>query len=595
VRLVVVVAALAVLPFLNALTAGFALDDFPRIVENPMVQGKEPALRLVTWVDRPEIYRPLTMLTFAANARLGATATGYHVVNVLAHAAVTVLVLALARVLLRSTVGAVAAAALFAVHPVHTEAVTNVFGRAELLAALFVLACLLALVRASGEGTPPAQRLRWLAVSLAAFAAGALSKESAVTAIILCGVVHSWLSADRRIVSTLRALVPYALVAIAYLGWRRYLVGALGMPALPSLLDNPLAHVGLSSRLGTALVILGDYVRLLMWPAMLSSDYSYNQIPVVTSALDPRLLVAGAILLLLVLALIAGLRWAPVTAVAGVFFLVPLAATANLLVVIGTIKAERLLYLPSLGWCLAAGWLIARLAARWRPATLGVLVIVLCLFAARTWVRNEDWRDEATAHAAAVRTAPDSAKTHYNWARDLIGQRRLDEAIHHLRRSLAIYPDWAPSQANLAGALALTGRLAEASAHLAVAARLDPTSAVVRINLAQVLMQQGRADDAIEQLEAARRLDPRSPAVSRLLAAVHLQRGRFSDAVAPLTALVAAEPYDADAHNNLGVALLRVGRVEDAIAHLEIAVRLRPSHAQAQQNLRAARAQVTPR
>jgi Flp pilus assembly protein TadD len=595
VRLAGLVAALAVLPFLNALTAGFALDDFPRIVENPMVQGKEPALRLVTWVDRPEIYRPLTMLTFAANARLGTTATGYHVVNVLAHAAVTVLVLALARVLLRSTIGAVAAAALFAVHPIHTEAVTNVFGRAELLAALFVLACLLALVRASAEGTPPAQRVRWLVVSLAAFAAGMLSKESAITAIGLCGVVHYWVSADRRISSTLRALAPYVLVAIAYLGWRRYLVGALGMPALPSLLDNPLAHAGLGSRLGTALVILGDYVRLLMWPGLLSSDYSYNQIPLVTSALDPRLLAAAAILLLLVLALLAGLRWAPVTVVAGLFFLVPLAATANLLVVIGTIKAERLLYLPSVGWCLAAGWLVARLAARRRPVTLGMLVVVLCLCVGRTWVRNEDWRDEATAHAAAVRTAPDSAKTHYNWARDLIGQRRLDEAIHHLRRSLAIYPDWAPSQANLAGALALTGKVAEATVHLAVAARLDPTSAAVRINLAQVLMQQGRADEAIEQLEAARRLDPRSPVVSRLLAAIHLQRGRFADAVAPLTALVAAEPYDADAHNNLGVALLRAGRAEDAIAHLEIAVRLRPNHAQAQQNLRAARAQLPPR
>ena len=125
--LVALVAGLAVLPYLNALTAGFALDDLPRIVDNPMVEGREPASRLLTWVDRPEIYRPLTMLIFAANARVGTTATGYHVVNVLLHAGVSVLVLWIARLVLRSSLGAGAAAALFAVHPVHTEAVTNVF------------------------------------------------------------------------------------------------------------------------------------------------------------------------------------------------------------------------------------------------------------------------------------------------------------------------------------------------------------------------------------------------------------------------------------------------------------------------------------
>jgi tetratricopeptide (TPR) repeat protein len=587
---------LAVLPFLNGLTAGFALDDFPRIVENPMVQGKEPALRLLTWVDRPEIYRPLTMLTFAANARLGASATGYHVVNVLLHASVTVLGFALAKIVLRSTLGAAAVGALFAVHPIHTEAVTNVFGRAELLAALFVMICLVALARAGGDGPTDARRLSWLGGSLVAFGAGLLSKESAITAIVLCGVIHVWILPARRMGLTLRVLAPYVVVGIAYLGWRRYLVGALGMPALPQFLDNPLAHVGPFRRLATALVVMGDYLRLLTFPLTLSSDYSFNQIPVVTSAWDARWLLATAVLALLGLALIVGVRRAPVTIVAAAFVFAPLAATANILVVIGTIKAERLLYLPSFGWCLAAGWLVTLLARRQRPLALGTLAIVVCLFVGRTWVRNEDWRDEATAHAAAVRTAPDSAKTHYNRARDLIGQRRFEEAIRHLRRSLAIYPDWAASQANLGGALALTGRLAEAGDHLMLAARLEPASPIVRINLAQVLLQQGRIDEAVAQLETARRLDPRSPAVSRLLATLYLQRDRFADALDPLNAVVAAEPRNADAHNNLGVVLLRLRRVEEAIPHFEAAVRLAPTHAQAQQNLRAALAQrPTPR
>lgn len=588
VGLAVLVAVLAVLPYLNSLTAGFALDDLPRIVENPMVQGREPAVRLLTWVDRPEIYRPLTMLTFAANGRVGRSAVGYHVVNVLVHAFVTVFAFKVARIVLRSSLGAAAAAALFAVHPIHTEAVTNVFGRAELLAALFVLICVLALVRASRGGLTTAQRVSWLGVSLVAFAAGLLSKESALTAVALCAVVHSWVSPERRVGRTLRVLAPYVLVGIAYIGWRYYLVGALGMPALPNFVDNPLAHVAFLPRLATALVVLGEYLLLLTFPGTLSSDYSFNQVPVVVSALDPRLLVATVVLVVLALALVASLRRAPVAAVAVAFVFVPLGATANILVIIGTIKAERLLYLPSLGWCIAVGWLVTQPARRWRPLALGALVMVLCLFAARSWVRNEDWRDEMTAHAVAIHTAPASAKTHYNWARDLISQRRLDEAIHHLRRSLAIYPEWSTAHANLGSALALTGNLSEASTHLTVAARLDSASAVIRTNLSQVLLQQGRVEEALEQLEAAERLGPRSLRVARLLGTLYLQRGRLHEAIEPLAAVVSAEPGNADAQNNLGVALLHLGRVEEAIPHFETALRMRPDHPQAQRNLRAA-------
>jgi Flp pilus assembly protein TadD len=470
----------------------------------------------------------------------------------------------------------------------------NVFGRAELLATLFVLISLLALARASGDAPTGLRPAWWLVVSLVAFGAGLLSKESAVTAIVLCGVVHLWVSPERRPARTLRVLLPYAVVGIAYLAWRRYLVGAIGMPVPPFFVDNPLAHVGLAPRLATALVVLGDYLRLLTFPLTLSSDYSFNQVPVVASPWDARLLVAVAVLGGLAAALAVGLRRAPVTIVAAAFVFVPLAATANLLVIIGTIQAERLLYLPSLGWCLAAGWLVALLARRRPPLALGALAIVVCLFAARTWARNEDWRDEATAHAAAVRTAPDSAKTHYNRARDLIGQRRLDEAIGHLRRSIAIYPDWAMAQANLGGALALTGKLSEAHTHLVHAARLEPASAVIRINLAQILLQQGRIGEAVSELEIARRLDPRSTAVSRLLGAAYLQDGRWEDAIVQLTAVVVAEPGNADAHNHLGIALLRLGRQDEAVSHFETAVRLRPNHAQAQQNLRGALAQRRP-
>jgi Flp pilus assembly protein TadD len=575
-------------------TAGFTLDDLRVIVENPMVQGTEPAGRLLIWVDRPENYRPLTMLSFAANRRLGASATGFHLVNVLLHALVSVLAFEIARVVLRSTLGAAAAGALFAVHPIHTEAVTSLVGRAELLAALFVLLCLLALVRAGQDGLPRGRRALWLGASLGAFAAGLLCKESALMAIALCGVVHWWVSPERRVRRTLLALAPYAVLGIAYLGWRRHLVGALGMPVPPHFVDNPLAYVTPWSRVLTALVVLSEYLGLLAAPITLSSDYSFNQVPVVTSVLDPRFFVAVGVVSLLVIVIAVSARRAPAVLVASAFFLVPLLVTSNVLVVIGTIKAERLLYLPSLGWCLAAGCLVAALRERWPRPVLGALAIALCLLTVRTWVRNEDWRDNETAHAAAVRTAPASAKTQYNLARDRLSDRRFDEAIRHLRASVAIYPDWAESQSNLGGALALTGNLAEARAHLAEAARLDPRSARIKVNLAQVLLRQGQLGEAIAQLETAARLDPGLSEATGLLASLQEQRGRLAQTVATLSAAVAADPRNADAQNDLGVALFRLGRVEEAIPRFETALRIRADHPRAQQNLRAALAQRAP-
>ncbi|MFN8642223.1 MAG: hypothetical protein U0802_11400, partial [Candidatus Binatia bacterium] len=181
-----VVAALAVAPYLNSLSNGFAFDDPDVVRDNPMVTLDPPAALFTTVYHPGALYRPLTMLTYVANHRLGHGAMGFHAANVALHALVALAVFRLVHLLLGSLLAATVAGALFAVHPVHTEAVSNVVGRAELLAALLVLATLLATRRAlaSRGGAAWAWRiLAWLA-----FAAGLLAKESAFTAIGLVAV-----------------------------------------------------------------------------------------------------------------------------------------------------------------------------------------------------------------------------------------------------------------------------------------------------------------------------------------------------------------------------------------------------------------------
>ncbi len=585
-RLALLLGVLAILPYLDALQTDFTLDDVKVIRDNPMVTGGESPLRLLAWVDRPEIYRPLTMVTYLANARAGNTPFGYHVVNVGLHLLVTVVVFRLAWIALDSPLGAATAAALFATHPIHTEAVTNIVGRAELLAALLVLGSLLALVRASRDEAR--YRTVWFVASLVAFAGSLLAKESALTAIVLCLIVHAWCARPRSVRRTTMVLSPYLVIAIAYLGLRAHLVGSLTMPARPAFLDNPLAHVSTLPRLQTALVVLWGYVWQLALPLRLSADYSFNEIPIVASALDPRFLLATGAFALLAMGLALSMKRAPELVLAAAFLFVPLALTANLLFPIGTIKAERLLYLPSVGWCLACSWLIVWLARRQYGLAVLLIAVVVTAYSARTWVRNFDWQDNPTLYQATAKTSPGSSKAHSNWGTELIKQKRLDEAIHHLRTAVAIMPDNAVAHGNLGLALAMKGRLAEATLHYREAVRIEPTNAFALYNLGRILELQGRGDEATQHLAAALRANPGYADAEYVVGLLLLRQGKLDEAIQHFAAAVRIKPDHADAHYNWGVALERQGRLEEAIQHYAEALRIKPDHIGARDNLRGA-------
>jgi tetratricopeptide (TPR) repeat protein len=192
----------------------------------------------------------------------------------------------------------------------------------------------------------------------------------------------------------------------------------------------------------------------------LSADESFNQVPVVESPTDPRLLLAGAAAAALALGLWVGRRRTRPLLFGVAFFLGAFAVTANVLFPIGTIKAERLAYLPSFGWCLACAFLCLRLlpaATRVRVAAFAALLVLL---GARTWVRNADWADNLTLFERTVATSPNSARAHNNVGA-LYGQSgRYADAIVHYREALRILPDYPLAAAGLARATELAARTA---------------------------------------------------------------------------------------------------------------------------------------
>lgn len=556
---VIAIAALALLPYLNAIGGDFVFDDVGVIRDNPVVQ-REPAWRVFTTVYEPgTLYRPLTMLSYVANARVDRGANAFHAVNVALHVLVAVAFYALAARLVAARGAAWIAAALFAVHPIHTEAVTGIVGRAELLAALCSLLALLALARGLGAG---AASRRWLALSVAAFAAGLLCKESAFTTIALVLVVHWRLAPADGWRRRIAVMLPYALVGAAYLGLRLAVVGALGLPAPPGFLDNPLAHVDTATRLRTALAVLWDYLAMLIAPIHLSADYSFSQVPLVASWADPRAWIAAAVLAGAAAAALAPRRRRPELLIALALFVIPLALTANILFPIGTIKAERLLYLPSTGACLAAGWLLLRLWQRRPRAAAVVIVALVALFAARTWIRNQDWRDEGTLYAAAVRIAPDSAKAHHNLAVARQRAGAYDEALAHYRQALRIYPDYASAAFGIGHIATLRGNDDEALRWYTAALSLEPDFTKAHLQLGLFYQRHRDFAAAESAFTAGLANEPDNPLLLVNLAAARLSQGNRWGAVEALARLDRARPPE----DEQTVALVAAARREVEVA-----------------------------
>ena len=488
----------AVLVHWRAVGNGFALDDVSLVENNSAIVSLAHLPRLFAepyWNVAGEhagLYRPLTIASFAVNrAVLGSGPFGFHLVNVLLHGAVAWLVWLTLRRAGTHYGTALLGGLLFAVLPIHTEAVANVAGRAELLSALFVLGAWVAHRRASESESHSG---RWQLGSAALYLAAILSKESAILAPILFladDALRGRYAAERRG----RLLLGYAAACAAMLGLRAFALGTHQAASATIPLDNPAAAAGWWPRVLTASWVQLKYALLCLAPKHLVSDYSFDAIPVARSIADPRVIVGAAFIAALAAAAAWGWKRSRPVTLAAVIWAVFFFPSANLLFPTGTIMAERLAYLPSLGACLAIGHLGAVFAARPEPAkaararaaiVVALAAVAICCLAARTWVRIPDWKSNLALALADVATMPGSAKLQAGAGMFLAEAGRTTEAEEHLRRAVEIYPDYAQMHYNLAVLLARRGVRDEARSHLLRAIDLAPGNPLPRRLLDQL-------------------------------------------------------------------------------------------------------------
>lgn len=584
-------ALLAILLYIPTLRHEFVFDDRGAILENPLLLDLAdlPRLFVAPYWNTPgvsaRLYRPVTSATFAVDRAL---ASGFnpslsHGINVLLHGIATWLVTLVALSVLGAPLPACLAGLMFAVHPVHVEAVAGVVGRSEILAACGILSALLC-HRAAQQRSRHGTSLLVAAPSFSLLAM--LSKESAMVAPLLCGLLD--LASPHTGSIRRRRMLLYAghgLAVVTALTLRASALGGLGEGPIP-FVDNPAASSGpISGRL-TALSCVARYAGLLLWPARLSADYSYDQIPVLRTLADPLVLTGAAIVLGTCVGGVLLLRRWPEAGFSLLAAAISFALTSNLVLFIGTLLAERLLYMPSIGFCLLLGALVAA-SGRTRLVRMAVVASIgLCALAAwRTAVRIPDWRDDLALYRSAAAVSPRSARIRYNLGNVYLRAGQFVTAEGEYRIALSIYQDFTDAIANLGMALLQQGRAREALEFLGRAAERLPGNAEVVVNLGSAYRAAGDPRRAQEQFRRAIEINPASASAWNNLGSITLSLGDAAEAVGDLSRAVAADPAYAIYRVNLADALMAAGRKEEAFREFREAYRLSPDLAEARRGM----------
>lgn len=517
-----------VLVYANSLSNGFTFDDKVIVEHNPKIRSLDRLPEIWSspyWPRHRYIqnYRPLTLTTYALNYAVhGVAPFGFHLVNVILHGLVSAMVVALAFRLGLPPAASALAGLFFAVHPIHTEVVAGVVGRAELLASLAYIGGFLLWLRYRAGG-----RMRDLAALVAVFVLGNLAKEHVVVLpFVLAGAELSFHRFRDRVGNRrlLRAFLGCAAAGILVFLLRNW---ATGTPFAGNLLAHPITSGLLYGepakvRVLTFLKVLLKVARLFVFPITLSPDYNFDQIPI-PRGMEPA--VAGGLAVAAAGVLIAARAWRTprrfaMLAWAGLTYF----PVSNLLVPLPLLLAERTLYIPSIGLAVLLGdWIgggtLWERAGRQRVAAILSAAVVL-LWGARTVARNPVWHDQLSLFRAAVEASPNSATMQLGYGRVLLKNGRKEEAVAHLEKAVRIQPELAMALYQLSMAYQELNEPGKAEEAIRSLLRFRPDRPTPWLQLGRVLLMQGRTAEAASALRRSLAFDPRNEEARALLESI---------------------------------------------------------------------------
>jgi tetratricopeptide (TPR) repeat protein len=552
-------------------------DDPTYVTDNPLV-CRGLSLEGVVWAFRTfrlANWHPLTWLSFQLDATLwGPDPVGFHLTNVLLHAANAALLFLALRALTGAFWRSIAVALLFAVHPLRIESVAWVAERKDVLSGFFGLLALWAYA-----GYVRSMSSKSYALVFLAFLFSLLSKSMLVTLPCLFLVLDWW---PLRRTEGWRRLVVEKLPLIA-------LVFAISIVTMQAQ-ESRGARKGLDrypplARVENATIAYGTYLAKTACPTGLAIFYPHPLYPGGPGLSHGAAATAVVLLLALSVAAIALRRRAPYLLTGWLWYLGTLVPVIGLVQVGGQAYADRYTYFPQIGVLLACCWAAADLLKAHERVAMVAAGTVAAALAAVTLVDLPVWSDSRTLWEHARQTSGDNAMTLVNLGSALEQNGKVAEAEADYRAAIGIDPESVTARRCLGELLYRQGRYREAAEQLEVARDLAPTFALVRTRLGSTYYHLNRLDDAEREHKAAIEADPDYHESYINLAVVEMQKGNPGGAAELYRQAVRRAPGSADAHSGLGVALWRLQQREEGLAELELATRVDAKSAQAWYNL----------
>ncbi|XP_065752053.1 protein O-mannosyl-transferase TMTC4 isoform X1 [Phocoena phocoena] len=621
--------------FARSYDGDFVFDDSEAVVNNKDLRAETPLGDLWHhdfWGNQlssntsHKSYRPLTVLVFRMNCYLsgGFHPLSFHVVNILLHSGISILLVDVFSVLfggLQYTSkgrrlnlaprSSLLAALLFAVHPVHTECVAAVVGCADLLAALFFLLSFLgyckALRETNKEGT---HSTFWVLLSILLGAVAMLCKEQGITVLGLNAVfdilvigklnvlelVRKVLHKDRSLENTgmLRTeglLFRMSLLALGGTGvlYVRWKIMGTGPPAFTEV-DNPASFA--SSMLVRAINYNYYYslnAWLLLCPWWLCFDWSMGCIPLIKSVGDWRVIALAALWFCLIGLICQALcsedshKRRILTLGLGLL-IIPFLPASNLFFRVGFVVAERVLYLPSAGYCMLLtfgfGVLSKHTKKRYWPRAKLVAAFVLGILFINTLrcvIRSGEWRNEEQLFRSALSVCPLNAKVHYNVGKNLADKGNQTAAIRYYREAVRLNPKYVHAMNNLGNILKERNELQEAEELLSLAVQIQPDFAAAWMNLGIVQNSLKRFQAAEQSYRTAIKHRRKYPDCYYNLGRLYADLNRHVDALNAWRNATVLKPEHSLAWNNMIILLDSTGNLAQAEAVGREALELIPN------------------
>ncbi len=605
--LILILIAIAFIVNIRTLTFSYTYDDAAFTTEQSLIgiRGISAIPELFTHAKNYNFdksntgsYRPLLPVTFAIeHAIFWDGTTGFHPavshsVNLVLFG---VLILVLFKLLRRifnnySVHLPFFILLLYELHPVHTEVVANVKSRDELLTLMFTALSMLQSFKYIDDN-----KNKHLILSGVYFLIALLAKESPVPFVVIVPLTLYFFTSG-TLKNIVTAAVPYFVSAAFFVGLGYAFLDKAPKEATVAITENALIGASLWERLGTALFIQLKYIGLLLFPHPLTFDYSFNQIPYIGLA-NYKSLIALALIIALLVYAIMNLKKKSVYAWCILYYFIGMSITSNVFFLIGTTMGERLLFIPSLGFCIAVVFLLAKLfkldtstfTYSNSPKFAYVIIAISVLYSFKTIARNEDWTNNFELFKSGVAVSPNSWRAQYCLgaeykikvlaeANPQEKEKLMNEAIKYFYQSLAIYPYKADTHADL-GAMYLTGKKDDSAiVHLKRAVDLNPRLSSAAANLATVYLTELKYGEAAIYYRQTIALDPNNVIAVFNKAVCDVQFQRYDSAVYNFKRSIEINPEynNHKAFEYTAITYKMMGKMDSALIYVRLAKNYNP-------------------